>query len=320
MASSLPRLVDLEVLVSWDGSGNFDGPDDDVTADVAIDPGIVLDEGRDGAQTLAPPKIGAGGFELHNDEGTYSQERADSPVYQRVTPTRPVRFQASHGERRLYRSHTPYRAHLPYRGLGVWPLGRHLIDDISQATDFGNRRVKLGTLGYETVLTRATVTVAVQANIRTDQAVTLLLDAAGWPSDKRSIAPSDTTLLYWWCDERSPWDALLELLGAEGPGTFYVDRDGVFHWENRNYRTITTRSTTSQASFFDRDDSARTRYRDHVLYRRTARTGGAPAGFGSPRSNTTRPSRTCTTAPPTPRSGARSGAWPSSGRMARAST
>lgn len=275
---ALPATLDVEVRVSWDGSGDFDGPDDDVTGDVAIEPGVALDEGRDGAQSLSPPKIGAGDFALHNDDGRYSQERADSPVYQRVIPGRPVRYRASHGERRLYRSHTLYRDLVPYRGVGVWGLGRHLIDDISQTTDWGNRRVGLATLGYEAVLRRALVTVAVQANIRTDQAVTLLLDAAGWPADKRAISIGDTTLLYWWCDERAPWDAMLELLGAEGPGTQYVDRDGVFHWENRNYRTITPRSTTSQASFFDRDDSARTAYRDHVLYRAhrlyRGRTGG----------------------------------------------
>jgi hypothetical protein len=267
MTSGLLPTVQPKVLVSWDGSADFTGPYDDVTGDTYADPGITVDEGRDGARTLNPPQIAAGDVELHNDDGAYSQENPQSPVYQRVIPGLPVAFQARRGERRLYRSHTRYREHVPYRGIGVWPLGRHIIDDISQTTEWGNRRVKLATLGYETVLMRATVSVPVMLNPRVDQCITALLDAAGWPPSMRAVSAADTTLLYWWCDERSPWDAMIELLAAEGPGTFYVDRGGVFHFEGRNFRTIAARSTTSQATFWDHNLGNRTGYRDHVLYR-----------------------------------------------------
>ncbi|HKV71934.1 MAG TPA: hypothetical protein VJN62_11845, partial [Gemmatimonadales bacterium] len=63
--------------------------------------------------------------------------------------------------------------------------------------------------------------------IRTDQAIALVLDAAGWPSGKRALSPGDTTLLFWWADERSAWELLVELLASEGPGTLYEDGDGV---------------------------------------------------------------------------------------------
>jgi hypothetical protein len=278
---TLPATIELEVDISWDGSGDFDGDYDAVIGDAASEPGVTLTHGRQDSLTLSPPRVSDGGVELHNDDGIYSQERADSPIYQRVLPGRPVRYQARYGVSRTYREpDTLYRANLPYRGLGVYPLGRHIIRDISQVTDLGARRVKLETIGYETVLTKAVVTVALQSNIRTDQAFTLLLDAAGWPADARDISVGDTTLLYWWCDERHPWDAMLELLAAEGPGTFYVDREGVFHFENRNYRTIETRSMTSQATFFDVVAGIRLMYREaDMLYRTNRLYRGRTSGL-----------------------------------------
>lgn len=248
MTSATTRLCPV-VRVSWDGSGAFTGPHDDVTGDVAGEPGLVIDEGRDGAQVLSPPKVASGSFELANDDGAYSQHRADSPVYQRVLPGRPVAYSAPYGTTDAYDSPTPYDEPDPYDGLTTWALGRHVVDEIGQTTDWGNRRVRIDTIGAEVVLTDAVVSIPLQASIRTDQCVGLILDAVGWPSDRRAVSVSDTTLLYWWCDERHPWDALLELLAAEGPGTFYVTRGGVFTWENRNYRVTQGRCAASNATF-----------------------------------------------------------------------
>jgi hypothetical protein len=262
---TLPRTVEPEVYVSWGGSGDFDGEFDRVTPDVRE--GFTVTEGRDGAQQLNPPKIQEGEFPLRNERGKYSQENPSSPVYQRVIPGRPVLYEVAHGERRPYRSHTGYRDHVYYRGKSVWQFGRHVIREISQTTAIGNRNVRMDTIGYEVVLSRTPVTVPLMTAPRIDQCVSAILDAVSWPTDMRDISVSDTTLLYWWCDERDPWAALLELTVSEGPGTFYVDRDGVFRWENRNYRITQARSNTSQASFWDRQFGNRTRYRDHVLYR-----------------------------------------------------
>lgn len=264
---TLPATLDMEVLASWDGSGDFDGPYDDITEDVEIEGGVSLDMWRAGYLQLSPMKAADGSFALRNEDGFYSQDRADSAIYQRVTPGKPVQYQAGHGEAREYRSHTTYRDHVYYRGRGVWPLGRHLLLDIDPTSEMGNQRVKVDTVGYENLLTKAQVTVGVMTAPRVDQCFTALLDAVGWPTDKRDISVSDTTLLYWWCDNRAPWTAMQELLAAEGPGAFGVRRDGTFYFENRNYRTTATRSTVSQATFWDREDGQQTAYRANVLYR-----------------------------------------------------
>lgn len=268
-----------KVLVSWNGTGTFDGPYDDVTGDVFGEPGLTIAAGKDGSRTLDPPKVVSAGFELINDDGTYSQERPSSPVYQLVIPGRAVKIQALVGATDHYDAHTPYDETDPYDGLAAYDVARCAIDGISQTTELGNYRVKFDTLGIETLLVAGAVTVAVMNAPRVDQCVTAILDAVGWPADKRSVAVSDTTLLYWWCDDRSPWDALLELLRAEGPGALYVDGNAVFHFENRNYRTITSRSTTSQASFFDKDAGHASAYDETDPYDMTDFYDGRASGL-----------------------------------------
>ena len=249
------------VRVSWDGDGTFAGPYDDVTADVLGEPGISIDMGKDGARQLSPPKVAAADFVLRNDTRTYSLEWGGSPVYQRIIPGRPVLIELTHGAADAYDTATPYDEADYYDGVGTLPLSRSNIDDISQDTAWGNQTVTLRTLGSETLLLGTSVTIGVMANPRVDQCITAILDAVGWPVSQRAVSVSDTTLLYWWCDDRKPWDALLELLAAEGPGALYVTPTsaeapvGTFHFENRNHRTTAARSVTSQATFYDRRGS-----------------------------------------------------------------
>lgn len=89
-------------------------------------------------------------------------------------------------------------------------------------------------------------------NIRTDQAVSIILDGVGWPKGKRVIGESETHLLYWWLDgETSGLDALNALLGAEGAGACAYEQAGVFHWEGRETRQVNPRSTDTQWIFTD---------------------------------------------------------------------
>jgi len=265
---TLPALYAPRVQVDWNNDGSFSGPADDVTLDTAGDPGVTIDTGRDGARALSPPKVPSASFELRNDHGRYSNERGSAPTYQLVRPGTTVVISATYGTTRLYRADGLYRGEsVPYRGIAYWPLARTRIDQASQDATLGAQRVRVATLGASSTLVGRSVTVPLQTSIRTDQAVTLILDAAGWPAGKRSIALGDTTLLYWWADGKSAWDALVEITASEGPGTLYEDNDGVLHWEGRNYRAVTTRSTTPQAAFFDQRVSDGAPYRGPRLYR-----------------------------------------------------
>lgn len=263
---TLPATIDARVLVSWDGTGDFTGLFDDVTSDVLDQPGVSIDAGKDGARTLSPPKVVAADFEVWNQDGTYSQERADSPIYQLVVPGRAVSIEVDHGTVSAYDEDDPYDADDYYDGVGTYSLARTSLDDISQDAALGQERVSLATIGIEALLLAQTVTVPVMVAPRVDECIDALLDAAGWPAADRDIAVSDTQFTYWWCDDREPWSALLELLQSEGPGAIWVDGDGAFHFENRNYRTITDRSTTSQAAFFDQDSGLPSAYDEDDAY------------------------------------------------------
>jgi hypothetical protein len=267
MSVSLPCLYHPKVEVDWLGDGLYASPVSDVTRDTLGDPGLTIDTGRDGSRALSPPKVPAASFELRNDHGRYSNENGASPVYQLVRPGTPVRISATFGTPRLYRSPIAYRAPVPYRGIAFWMLGRTRIDQTTQETALGSQRVAVDTLGESSTLVGMSVTVPLQTAIRTDQAITMILDAAGWPADRRAIAPGDSTLLYWWADGRSAWDALMEVTSSEGPATLYEDADGVLHWEGRNYRAVTPRAMVPQAAFFDQRVSGGHPYRAARLYR-----------------------------------------------------
>lgn len=267
MTPTLPHIWTPKVEIDWTASGLYDSPYADVTRDTAADPGVSIDMGRDGGRSLNPPKVPALDFELRNDTARYSNEKPTSPVYQLVTPGTPVRVSATYGAVDRYRAHTPYTEDDPYRGVAYWPLATTRIDEVRQSTPWGAQRVSVSALGTSSVLVGRQVTVPLQTNIRTDQAVTLVLDAAGWPSDTRSIAFGDTLLLYWWVDERSAWEVLVELLASEGPGALYEDAEGVLHFEGRNYRAVTARCQTAQSVWFDVGQSESDAYRTHDLYR-----------------------------------------------------
>jgi hypothetical protein len=251
----MTTALDLAVQISLDGSGDYTGTNDDVTAYVAVAPGIQIDEGREGARALLPPKGPALSFELRNEQGLWSQENPGGPAYQQLLPGRPVRIVSAEADHRTYRSHTAYRAPVRYSPGGAYSItiASGAIDEIVQTTEPGQQRVAISNLGTLSTLLHQDVTVPIQTTIRTDEAIELLLDEIGWPSGLRDISIGDTTLTYWWCDERRPWDAILELLASEGPCQFYQDAEGVLHFENRNYRAIATRSTVSQASYADVD-------------------------------------------------------------------
>lgn len=252
---TLPATLDVSVEVSLDGTGAYTGAHDDVTAVVSVTPGVTIQEGREGARALLPPRVPSLAYELRNEDARYSPQHPGSAVYQLLIPGRPTRVVALHGDVRDYDSDVEYDADVYYDGQISKQLASGAIDDIRQTTELGQRRVALDCLGTSSILVGQKVTVALQANIRTDQAISLLLDAAGWPTALRAISTGDTLLSYWWCDGRAPWDAILELLASEGPCQMYQDADGVLHFENRNYRTITARSQTSQASFADTSSS-----------------------------------------------------------------
>jgi hypothetical protein len=105
--------------------------------------------------------------------------------------------------------------------------------------------VTMTSVGNLSRLGRAIISTPLYQNVRTDQAITIVLDAVGWPLDHRDLALGDTVLDWFWVEAESALEVLTRLQHTEGvPALLYESCDGIYHFENRNYRSITARSTT----------------------------------------------------------------------------
>lgn len=213
---------------------------------------VTVDYGRDTARATSPPMIGVADATLYNVGRDFSPDNPGTPWYQFIKPGRRARVSITHGERKLYRSHALYRDHTPYRGVGVWPLVNGYLASFVQELDPENEQVKVSVSDLFGRLHRKRISCPLVGDTRTDTAAEAVLNAVGWPQDKRVLHVSDSVMNGWWVDEQPAWDVLVQLLATEGAGAaFYVDGFGVFHWLNRNHRVTLPRSIAVQAVLHD---------------------------------------------------------------------
>ncbi len=226
------------VEIDWNNDGVWTDAGEDVTSRVHTQPGITCSRGRDQIRQLAPPAAGSLAAELDNRSRDYSTSNAGSPLVGKLLPGRGIRFRAT------------------FNAI-TYDLWQGILDDLPQYPERTKRSVGLPCLGTLSRLRstdpeQAKVSTALYQNIRTDQALGYLLDAAGWPAADRVIDTGKTTLKWWWLQDADPFTAMLEILSSEGPGAAIIeDGQGRIVFESRHYRLLTARSTTSQATFRD---------------------------------------------------------------------
>jgi hypothetical protein len=221
-----------QLQVAWDDSPTYAGAGDDVTTRVLPDRGLTCERGKDQIRSLSPPMAGRLDASLDNRSRDYSPENGSSPLVGKLVPGHRVRW------RQTFASAT-------------YDLFTGTLDDLPQHPELGARAVDLPCLGSLSRLKGLKVSTPLYASIRTDQALGYLLDAAGWPAGDRVLSTGRTTLLYWWA-EGDAFDAAVTLLNTEGPGaSLYEDGSGRIVFEDRHYRLLTARCTTSQATIRD---------------------------------------------------------------------
>jgi hypothetical protein len=254
-----PRVPAWSAAIDWLADGDYTDGNDDVTADLRVNPGIVIQRGKDSARTRARPMVAAGGFDLDNQARVYSAENSASPVYQLVLPDRPARIQATIGTEVEYDAADVGYDDVDhyYDGQATLTLLTGLTDEPVQKPSRRDRSVQVSVLGSMAVLRGRTISTAtLYSALRTDEAIGHVLDLAGWPAAQRVISTGDTTLTWWWLDGADAWDALVALTETEGTGAaLYEDGLGRVVFENRNYRGVAARSTTPLALFRDRHTS-----------------------------------------------------------------
>jgi hypothetical protein len=219
--------------IDWNGDGGYSDTGEDVSARV-LPEAMTIEYGRDTARAMAPVSPGSMDLGLSNRDRALYPDNTSSPIvvaHGAIMPARPIRQQAtlSAVTYTLFRGRTDgYDPFVPGRGLGTVSI---------KATD------ALGALQDVPISTD------LHQGIRTGTAIGLILDAAGWPADKRDLDPGATIMPYWW-GEGDAWAELMKVVNSEGPPSLVTsDPDGNFVFRDRHHRLQRAASTASQATF-----------------------------------------------------------------------
>jgi hypothetical protein len=267
-----PREQAIFVEIDWTDSGLYDHPNSNLSDNAAgtsrlLQGSLTTQRGRDSARPLGQAMVASGSAQVHNVDRLLSPEFAGSPIYQLVEPGRAYRMRMAAGTPIDYDAPIPYDDDVLYDGASILPVVTGFLEEPAFDSGLGAHPTTLACIGSLSRLSGGTpISTTLYQNIRTDEALTHLLDAAGWPAADRVIAVGDTTLALWWLDTADPFNAALEILASEGaPAYLGEDSLGRLIFENRNYRTTATRSTTSRRTFSDRQ-IIRVGYDDPIDY------------------------------------------------------
>lgn len=232
---------------------------DDVRQYYLNQPGLqVTGIGRDQARAYAPPSAPAFDLTLTNETGRFSP---GGPLANFLGRGAAVTLDVDYGvdflgddpivlgdDRKVLGD--GYATHRMFTGTAR---------DMPQQISRGQRTVAVTALGRLHSLTTTFPTTILYEHIRTSEAITVLLDAVGWPTGTgRQIDLGDTIIEYWWLNgDTSAMAALNALLDAEGAGgCAWEDGNGTFHFEGRQFRDNNPRSLQPQWAFFDGPSSS----------------------------------------------------------------
>lgn len=253
----------MTVDVSFDGSGAFDDAID-ALRDRLIESTLFVSTGRDEAIPGGRPKTPEFGWQSHNEDRALSNFLASSPRYRLMRPGKPARVTMSAGS-------TGWDDRAAWDGPWFWEgnatitVGTGPIKTPRQSSALGNKIVDFTASGRSARFIDTKISTTLRQDIRVDQAITVILDAVGWPAADRELAIADTTLTFWWLDDEEPLSALIALLDTEGiPSAMYERGDGVFVFQNRNWRTTAYRSVNTRAVFFDNRITGSVEWDDNV--------------------------------------------------------
>lgn len=223
--------ADYEIHIDWNGDGDFADPLEDVTDRALARTNVTVQYGRDQYRALAPVSPARGTLELRDDDGRYHPDNAASPLAGLVGPGRELRIQAT-------LSGTTY-------GL----LRGHL-DDYQPLPEIEHRSVQFTTLDALAKWQAVKLSTPLHFSVRTGEAVNLVLDALGWPMNKRDIDPGATVVRWWWEEGTDALEALRKIVRSEGPPALItVDADGNAVFRDRHHRLLRAASTTVQATW-----------------------------------------------------------------------
>ncbi len=223
------------IAVDWNADGDWTDGNEDVTDDVAALAGVAIQYGRDQSQPLAATASGNASMELDNVSEKYTPTNKASTLYGLLLPGRPVRMQVT------------------INGVTYSLFVGH-TDDSSIDPDAGAQSVQLTMLDALAKIRGQSVTTGLYRGLRTGDAINLVLDAIGWPSADRDIDTGATVLPWWWVADQDAYEALTDLVSAEGPPALLsVGSSGEIIFRDRHHRVMGTSSKSVQAIWSETD-------------------------------------------------------------------
>ena len=198
----------------------------------ALIPGVDIFRGRDTVRALAPVAAGGADMELNNRAGTYDQGK-------------------------VLRQGLPIRIRATWSGTD-YDLFTGLCEDLIQHPEKGRRTTEVPLIGTLSRLVGKKISTELYQDqspddpLTTDIALGHLLDAAGWPTDERSLETGVVKLDWWWLDEEDAYQAALDLMRTEGVfAALHENGDGYVHFWNRDHYSSDAEAKTIQQTFRD---------------------------------------------------------------------
>jgi len=205
-------IAEIKIWISWDGTGNYDGEYDDITADVLS---INIRRGRESELGIA--EIGTLEMILTDPDRKYSPENAESPLSPNVLPRRPVKVLASLG--------------------GAIQLFHGFIDKLICHPKLDEQVTYLYAVDGMDYLSRVDVSSTLYKDLATGVLIGYILDDAGWDAVKRSIDTGDLIVPIGFWGGISALGAIRNLETSEVGAFAYINNEGEFVWEDANHRS-----------------------------------------------------------------------------------
>lgn len=220
-----------QLAIDWSKQGVWTNALEDVSS-YALRGDISIAWGRnvqgDGV-TLASTS-GQMDFGLVDDLQQFSPENVSSPIFGKILPNRPVRYQVTNP--------ATGTTHVLITGV----LDDYDVDGDPETQFTGTVLDGWGRPGDEKLST------ALYSGLRTGDAVGIVLDAIGW-TGPREIDAGATYMPWWWVEGDDANTAINKLVNSEGaPAIAYV-RGGTFVFRDRHHRLLDPRSATSQGTY-----------------------------------------------------------------------
>lgn len=185
--------------------------------------------GRDQARSLASIAPGEVSLDLDNNSQIFSPDNDGSVLAGFLAPGKPMLIRATYNNQTVNLFHG-------------------FVDNYTLHPDEGDRYVTMTAMDVLQYLANAKITTSLYPSIQTGEAISVILDAVGWPAEKRSIDQGASTI-RWWCeDDTGGLEAVQKLVEAEGlPSIAHVDAFGNFVFRSRHHRLLRTESKSIQA-------------------------------------------------------------------------